>query len=34
MIAGNIFVLFCLFLVVSPLGKVRLGGLVLAPGGF
>ncbi len=26
MIAGNIFVLFCLFLIVSPLGKVRLGG--------
>ena len=26
MIAGNIFVLFCLYLVVSPLGKVRLGG--------
>ena len=24
--AANIFVLFCLFLVVSPLGKVRLGG--------
>ena len=26
MIAGNIFVLFCLFLVLSPLGKIRLGG--------
>jgi len=26
MIAGNIFVLFCLFLIVSPLGKIRLGG--------
>jgi len=26
LIAGNIFVLFSLFLVVSPLGKVRLGG--------
>jgi len=26
MIAGNIFVLFCLYLVVSPLGKVRIGG--------
>ncbi|MCV0397621.1 MAG: BCCT family transporter [Rhizobiaceae bacterium] len=25
-IAGNLFVLFCLFLVVSPLGKVRIGG--------
>lgn len=24
--AGNIFVLLCLFLIVSPLGKVRLGG--------
>ncbi|SHE65540.1 betaine/carnitine transporter, BCCT family [Loktanella atrilutea] len=24
--AANIFVLFCLFLIVSPLGKVRLGG--------
>src|SRR5690606_7410015 len=26
MISANIFVLFCLFLVVSPWGKVRLGG--------
>ena len=26
MIAGNIFVLFCLFLIVSPLGRIRLGG--------
>ena len=26
MIAGNIFVLVCLFLVVSPYGKIRLGG--------
>ncbi len=26
MIAGNVFVLFCLVLVVSPLGRVRLGG--------
>ena len=26
LISGNIFVLFCLFLIVSPLGKVRLGG--------
>ena len=25
-IAGNIFVLFCLFLAVSPYGKIRLGG--------
>ncbi len=25
-IAGNIFVLFCLFLIVSPYGKLRLGG--------
>ncbi|QYK01467.1 BCCT family transporter [Shewanella psychrotolerans] len=24
--AGNIFVLFCLFLIVSPYGKIRLGG--------
>ncbi len=26
LIAGNIFVLFCAFLIISPLGKVRLGG--------
>ena len=26
MIAANIFVLFCIFLMVSPLGKIRLGG--------
>jgi BCCT family betaine/carnitine transporter len=26
MVAANIFVLFCLFLVVSPYGKIRLGG--------
>jgi BCCT family betaine/carnitine transporter len=26
MIAGNIFVLFCLALIVSPLGKIRIGG--------
>ncbi|MES0870911.1 BCCT family transporter [Pseudovibrio sp. SCP19] len=26
LIAGNIFVLLCLFLIVSPLGKVRIGG--------
>ena len=25
-VSGNIFVLFCLALVVSPLGKIRLGG--------
>jgi len=24
--AANIFVLFCVFLIISPLGKVRLGG--------
>lgn len=29
--AGNIFVLFCLFLLVSPLGKVRLGGVDAKP---
>ncbi len=26
LIAGNIFVIFCLFLIVSPMGKIRLGG--------
>ncbi|MCJ8295065.1 MAG: BCCT family transporter [Colwellia sp.] len=26
MVNGNIFVLFCLALVVLPLGKIRLGG--------
>ena len=26
MIAGNIFVLFCLFLIASPWGKIRIGG--------
>jgi BCCT family betaine/carnitine transporter len=31
MIAGNIFVLFCLFLVVSPYGKIRLGGADAKP---
>lgn len=31
MIAGNIFVLFCLFLVISPLGKIRLGGADAVP---
>ncbi|ODA33528.1 BCCT transporter [Veronia pacifica] len=29
--AGNIFVLLCLFLIVSPLGKVRLGGTEAIP---
>ncbi len=29
--AGNIFVLVCLFLIVSPLGKVRLGGTEAKP---
>ena len=29
--AANIFVLFCLFLIVSPLGKVRLGGKEATP---
>lgn len=29
--AGNIFVLVCLFLIVSPLGKVRLGGTEATP---
>ena len=31
MIAGNIFVLFCLFLIVSPLGKIRIGGAEAKP---
>lgn len=31
MIAANIFVLFCLFLIVSPLGKIRLGGADAKP---
>jgi BCCT family betaine/carnitine transporter len=26
LMAGNIFVLFCVFLMISPLGKIRLGG--------
>ncbi|MDP4034306.1 MAG: BCCT family transporter, partial [Pseudorhodobacter sp.] len=26
LLAGNVFVLLCLFLIVSPLGKIRLGG--------
>ena len=29
--AANIFVLFCLFLIVSPLGKIRLGGKDAVP---
>ena len=29
--AANIFVLFCLFLIVSPFGKVRLGGMDAKP---
>ncbi len=29
--AGNIFVLFCLMLIVTPLGKVRLGGAAATP---
>ncbi|MAL99105.1 BCCT family transporter [Hydrocarboniclastica marina] len=29
--AGNIFVLFCLFLIVSPMGKVRIGGTEATP---
>ena len=29
--AGNIFVLFCLFLIVTPLGRVRLGGADATP---
>jgi len=29
--AGNIFVLFCLFLIVTPLGRVRLGGAEASP---
>jgi BCCT family betaine/carnitine transporter len=31
MIAGNIFVLFCLFLIVSPFGKIRIGGADAKP---
>ena len=31
MIAGNIFVLFCLFLLLSPLGRVRIGGKQAKP---
>ncbi len=31
LLAGNVFVLLCLFLIVSPLGKVRLGGPLATP---
>jgi betaine/carnitine transporter, BCCT family len=31
LLAGNIFVLVCLFLIVSPLGRVRLGGVDATP---
>jgi len=31
MIAGNIFVLFCLFLIVTPLGRIRIGGADAKP---
>ena len=31
LIAGNVFVLLCLFLILSPLGKVRLGGPEASP---
>ncbi|WP_119300902.1 BCCT family transporter [Dongia deserti] len=31
LLSGNIFVLLCLFLIVSPLGKVRLGGTAAKP---
>jgi BCCT family betaine/carnitine transporter len=31
LLAGNVFVLLCLFLIVSPLGKVRLGGPDASP---
>lgn len=31
LIAGNIFVLLCLFLIASPLGKIRLGGPEATP---
>ncbi|MGX9353040.1 BCCT family transporter [Shimia sp. W99] len=29
--AGNIFVIFCLFLIISPFGKIRLGGAEAKP---
>ena len=31
LIAGNIFVLFCLFLIVSPFGRIRIGGADATP---
>ncbi len=31
LIAGNIFVLFCLFLIVAPYGKIRIGGVDAKP---
>lgn len=31
LLAGNVFVLLCLFLILSPLGKVRLGGPEASP---
>ncbi len=31
LISGNIFVLICLFLIVSPMGKVRIGGTEATP---
>ena len=31
LLAGNIFVLLCLVLIVSPLGKVRIGGMHAKP---
>lgn len=31
MLAANVFVLFCLFLIVSPFGKIRLGGKLATP---
>lgn len=31
LLAGNVFVLFCLALIISPLGKIRLGGVDAKP---
>ena len=31
LVAGNFFVIFCLFLVVLPVGKIRLGGVKARP---
>ncbi|MGB0632148.1 MAG: BCCT family transporter [Alphaproteobacteria bacterium] len=31
MVAGNVFVLFCLFLIVSPSGRIRIGGQSAKP---